>query len=812
MDGGQVLIAGAGLPGDFARRSFEWGRVQSPIDWLLPLAATLLVLVYVGWLYRRDGGELALPLRLVLAGLRMAVFVALLVVYLQPQWRNEIDQVQNSRVVLLADTSLSMGLHDQDASAVPAEPSRAQQLTAAFRDGDWLKRLQARHDVVVVRFDQDSQRLVTLDKATSESGDGNAAGGDAFDWEAGLEPRGTETRLGQTLRQWVEAERSSPIAGIVVFSDGQQNAGVDPGAAIGLAREARIPIYAVGLGSLNQPTNVRISDFVAPARAYPGDRYSATGYLQAQGMAGKSVLVELTSRPADAPAGAEGKLEASQQVTLGGDGEVIPVKFDLTPAETGRRTLKLLVRPPASDRNPADNQQEADVEIVDHKTRVLLFAGGPSREYQFLRNQLRRDRDTIVDVLLQTGVEGISQDAHEILEVFPNDAQMLFAYDAIVAFDPDWRQLSAQQQELVERWVSDQAGGLIVIAGPVHTDGWAQDPATAKIRALYPVEFHRRLSMVGDSHYGSREPWPIELSRDGLEAEFLWIEDSGPASARAWADFPGVYGHYSVRGPKPGATVYGWFSDPRTREGNQKPVYLAGQFFGAGRVFYLGSGEMWRLRAGDDAWFERLYTKLIRHVSQGRLLRGSHRGILLVERDRYLLGGTVDVRAQLSDNRLQPLELPRVELDVGLPDSTHQTVALAADPSKKGNYRGQFTVRKEGVYLIELPVPESDERLVRRIQVKVPELEREKPQRNDALLSELAQKTGGLYYIGLKPALLGGGDDAKSPPLIDVLRDQSRTITTISRPTPLWSNQWTMFLLVGGLCLEWLVRRLSKLA
>ncbi|HEV3340520.1 MAG TPA: hypothetical protein VG125_09190, partial [Pirellulales bacterium] len=156
--------------------------------------------------------------------------------------------------------------------------------------------------------------------------------------------------------------------------------------------------------------------------------------------------------------------------------------------------------------------------------------------------------------------------------------------------------------------------------------------------------------------------------------------------------------------------------------------------------------------------------------------------------------------------------LARVELDVGLPDSTHQTVPLAADPSKKGNYRGQFTVRKEGVYLIELPVPESDERLVRRIQVKVPELEREKPQRNDALLNELAVKTGGLYYVGLKPALLGGADDAKSPPLIDVLRDQSRTITTISRPTPLWSNGWTIAVLAGALCLEWLVRRLSKLA
>jgi len=201
---------------------------------------------------------------------------------------------------------------------------------------------------------------------------------------------------------------------------------------------------------------------------------------------------------------------------------------------------------------------------------------------------------------------------------------------------------------------------------------------------------------------------------------------------------------------------------------------------------------------------------LIRHVSQGRLLRGSHRGVLLVERDRYLLGGTVDVRAQLSNTRLEPLELPRVSLEVGLPDGGMETVALAADPSRAGAYRGQFALHKEGVYRLELPVPESEnERLTRRIQVKVPDLEREHPQRNDALLSEIAGKTGGAYYIGLDSALKG---DSTSKRLIDVLRDQSRTITTVAKPTPLWATSAIMYAICGLLCLEWLIRRLVKLA
>ena len=58
-----------------------------------------------------------------------------------------------------------------------------------------------------------------------------------------------------------------------------------------------------------------------------------------------------------------------------------------------------------------------------------------------------------------------------------------------------------------------------------------------------------------------------------------------------------MFGYYGVRGAKPGATVYGRYSDPEAGSGDERPVYMAGQFYGAGRVFYLGSGEMWRLRA-----------------------------------------------------------------------------------------------------------------------------------------------------------------------------------------------------------------------
>lgn len=353
---------------------------------------------------------------------------------------------------------------------------------------------------------------------------------------------------------------------------------------------------------------------------------------------------------------------------------------------------------------------------------------------------------------------------------------------------------------------------MIVIAGPVEMDRWVQDPKLARIRGLYPVEFNRRLTLFDEGRFGSTTPWPLDFSREGLEAEFLWLGDTAAASAQAWSDFPGVYGYYDVRGPKPGASVYARFSDPESATSAELPVYFADHFYGSGRVFYLGSGEMWRLRALDEKHFDQFYTKLIRHASQGRLLLGSSRGMLLVDRDRYLLGNTVVVRAQLSNAQFEPLDVPGVTLQVIRPDSTTQALRLIPDATRKGMYVGQFTVLQEGTFRLEMTVPDSQQELLsRRIQVRVPDLERENPERNDALLAEIAKRTGGLYYVG-PDAVLGGRG---MPPLASQLPDRTETTYLAGVTDRDFQRRWLQALLgviCGALCIEWLIRRLSKLA
>ena len=834
------------LAENLSRTTFEWGRIQSNSDWIIPVAVLVMAAFFVRQMYRRDGRELGRSTRIILTVLRTCVFVALLVLYLQPQWRVETERQVNSRVVLLADTSLSMGM--ADAGDDKQRLSRAKHVAETLRGSGFVEQITSRHDLAVFRFDERLESMAELKKqAAGDAAADKKSAKHNIDWDSLLEPRGAETRIGDALREVIEEQRDAPISAIICISDGCQNRGAAARAAIAAAQEAKIPVHMIGVGSDSSPVNARVSDFVVPPRAYPGDEYTVTGYVQGHHLEGKRVNVELLRRPAgdensqtkDAARGT-GEVVERREVSLGEDGQIVPVKFQLTPQAVGRETLCFKISGIENDFDTNDNLREADVDVVDRKCHVLLVAGGPSREYRFLRNMLYRDSSVRVDVLLQTSRPGISQDADTVLDDFPATREEMFKYDCVVALDPDWRAFSDGQLKLLENWVARQGGGLLVAAGAVHMgnpiDSWVSEERMDIVRDLYPVTFHRRFSVSARSH-AAEDPWPLDFTRDGLEAEFLWLGDDSAESQNAWSKFSGVYGFYPVQGAKPGATVYARFSDPAVASsvgGRDESAYFAGQFYGSGRVFYMGSSEMWRLRRLDEAFFEQFHIKLIRHLSQGRLLQGSSRGSLQVGRERYMLGNTAEVRARLTDAQLEPLEAAHVSLDVILPDGSKQNVSLKPEVRQKGTFAGRVPLVQEGVYRLELTVPQSDDvRLTRRIQVKMPDLERQNTQRNDALLSGIAKLTGGRYYADPASAMKnmpaarsvaaaaysngqgGSANVAAAGTLLDELKDRTKTVVLVSAPNRIWRKYWlaaAMLLICGLLCTEWLIRRLVKLA
>jgi hypothetical protein len=169
------------------------------------------------------------------------------------------------------------------------------------------------------------------------------------------------------------------------------------------------------------------------------------------------------------------------------------------------------------------------------------------------------------------------------------------------------------------------------------------------------------------------------------------------------------------------------------------------------------------------------------------------------------------VRAELKNAELRPLVAPGVTLQVSRDGKDQQTMAMPADPTKPGRFLIDLPVLQQGDYSLKVLVPQSNETLSRTFHGVVPKLEDENPQRNVAMLQEIAKKTDGVYYPDLTVALAGNA----TPSLVDLLKDVSHTDKIPLAPKPEDDEKllkWMLIALCSVLCVEWLVRRLAKLA
>src|SRR5438067_10303572 len=88
-------------------------------------------------------------------------------------------------------------------------------------------------------------------------------------------------------------------------------------------------------------------------------------------------------------------------------------------------------------------------------------------------------------------------------------------------------------------------------------------------------------------------------------------------------------------------------------DGKEAP-FLVSMQFGKGRVVFVGSSELWRLRGYREVYYERFWTKLGRYASAGSRTRQARRGVLVMGK-QFTTGAPVRVEAQLFGPSLEPV-------------------------------------------------------------------------------------------------------------------------------------------------------------
>ena len=713
------------------------------------------------WHVRRNHGMLSGARPIAIWLLETALIALLLFLLWHPALSVATLRPQQNVVAVLVDDSRSMSIADESGTRL----ARAQSLL----NGGLLKSLGDRFQVRLYKFGTDAQRI-----------------------QKSLEIAGTApaTRIGNTLDRVMAESSSLPLGAIVLLTDGADNAGgidLDTVAAI---RRQRIPIHTVGLGREHPERDVEVVDALLAARALPQSRLTATVTLQSYGLSRNKA--RLSVRDA-------GKVLASQDVALKGDGALQTEAITFNVGQAGPKTLEIGVDPVSGEENTLNNKISRVVNVQASKPRILYFDGEPQWEYKFVRRAMDDNPEIVVFSMERTTQnkiyrqpcpaggcpDGFKHDEKELEDGFPSKAEDLFAFQGLMLADVEAGYFTPAQQQLIHDFVDRRGGGLLFLGGraSLSDGGYASSSLSDLVPTKLPANkgtFHRDFSKV-------------ELAAAGRENILTRLDDNPERNVQRWKEIPMVADYQEVGEPKPGATTL-LSVTPQSR--SAMPL-LVTEPYGRGRTAVFATSGSWRWKmwmAHEDKTHATFWQQMFRY-----LVTDAPSQVIATTPKTVLADDTrVPIRVEVRDKEFKPLSTARVQARFLAPDGSSATLELSPRPLEEGVYTGEWTAEKPGSYVVEMLAGEEQQEVGRDVLAFRREdgvAENFHTGQNRELLQKLSDQTGGKYYTS--------ADASKLPNEISY----SEAGITSRETRDLWDMPVIFLLALGIRASEWTLRR-----
>jgi len=510
----------------------------------LPEAVTLaLAFLVVGvWLALRGASEARGGVRGVLVTCRSLGLLLLALLWLNPgRWLDESRNTKRDWVVLL-DRSASM---------------RAEHSGKAAR---WQLGMKAAEQLRKASGDQGAVRVRTFSAQLEDETPDSAQ----------LAPDGPATDLGRAINAALD-QRATPLAGLIVLSDGRATTRAKLDEIALRARGRGIPIHAVPLAGGWGARDLSLTALPRQVTAFKGQPVKFSAILENRGLG--------AIKPSVALIGPDGKEIARKDATLA-DGQRAAVAFEIPSVPDAGGDYTLRTDPWTGEHLPANNTDTVRVNVLASKTRVLLLEGAPYWDSKFLAQLLRQQG--AVDILTihrlneeryfrveSTGAEPLqSPDT-----VFPKTAEELARYDLIVFGKGADGFLDAARTVALQGFVRDQGGAVLFARGKPYSGRFAP------LESLEPVEW-------GEAFSSPAKFTPLADAGAGLFGGALPAADD-----RVWGTLPPLEDVNAVARLRPFARVLA----EGTVEGRQARVpLLVVRRYGRGMVAAVNADGLWR--------------------------------------------------------------------------------------------------------------------------------------------------------------------------------------------------------------------------
>lgn len=784
---------------------------------LLFLAGLILVI----WRYWNSPADR--QTRILAPSLKMAGLLLLAICTLEPLWSGQRVRTGANLFVILADDSQSLTIKDSGATQTRGEQLK---ILLNAEDAPWQVRLAQDFDLRRYVFDSRLQNVSDF---------------------SGLAFGGSQSSLVGVLNGLKDRFRGRPLAGVLLFTDGVAT----DAKRVEFTPDDIPPIYPVvmGLQSENQtladlavshltvtttafedaPVTIQadVTQSALPkakvtarvvdeagvvikeeTQSFPGDHSPIPFRFQIRPLKPGVSFYEVRVRTSD---------EANRAAEAGQPGRPDAAIGDATP----------IVDTSSVESTLANNRRLVAVDRGSTKYRILYLCGRPNWEYKFLRRAVEADEQVELTAVIRIakkepkfdwrskagevsnplfrGFDGKTEDTErydqpvlvrlntktpdELREGFPKTAEDLYQFHAVIIDDLESEFFSPDQLALLERFVTERGGGLLMLGGAesFRQGGYERTP----VGRMLPLYLESQASTATPGGYR------LSLTREGWLQPWARLRSTETEEHLRLKELPNFLTVNRTGLVKPGATVIAEIVNP---SGVKYPA-LAVQPFGRGRCAAMLIGDLWRSqidrtdsqREKDDlgkAWRQTLRW-LIADVPDRIELRH--------ETNDDLGQPLMRIEARIRTREFQPQDNAAVNVTLHLPDGT--VVSQPAEPSLReaGLYESTFAARQTGRYRATVEVADHEGQSLGKVETgwaadrAADEFARVTP--NVEFLQQVAKKTSG-EVVGINDL----------EPFVRSLPNRKAPLTE-AYTTPLWHQPWMLALIVGCLCSEWGLRR-----
>jgi hypothetical protein len=656
-------------------------------NWLFSITA--LVLAVAAYLfYFRTLPPLSGFRRVFNLTLRAIVLVILLFLILEPVLRLLYQQQEKPVVAILLDTSASMKIEDPYGE-------RGDSLRYV---AEHLERLQGIDSVDIHPF---------LFDVTNRPWNGDS-----------LKFTADGSDISQAIVSVLDSLSGKNLQAIVLASDGIYNQGANP---VLTSRNSPVPVYTVLIGDSSMPKDIAIRRLQTNQITYVNKELPVEVGIWQNGYDGQKAVISIS----------EGnKVLAQRAVTLGKSGFEQKETLEIVAREAGDFNYTVSIQAKPGEITDRNNQQITRVQVLKSKIKVLVVSGAPNfdrRALSYLGDQLE---DYTFSFLTEKGPGLYFERPFREAAL---DSQDLFIFYGFPTRNSD----PVQIRELMKQVTRRQVPVLWFIARALDFQ------KLREFESVLPFESTSRVKPVENQF--------VRLTAGGRLYPVTRLDENETVNDLLWKELPPLEVYHPLK-MRSGAQV---LLEPDTRKDASTRSRMGSTVCYTYRqneikylVFNGTNFSNWHYQLQDDPARDRFFIRFMERTVRWLVNRDDIHQIQIQPLQRiYNVGEQIVFSGQVYDEFYQPVSDARVVVTVGS-DTTRFSDEMIAEGN--GFYRQAFSGLPEGEFSYRIEARRNEKTIGTRsgkFTVNPFFLEFQQIPANAALMSQLANETGGRYYL-----------------------------------------------------------------